>query len=149
MNQFTAVCNLCADPEELTLGDKNLTKLRLADNTFGKNNEARFFDALIGGPDKETAMKLAQGDQIVITGTLVRSSYKAKKDGKGIKKGQKIYTDSMPFARILQVTKSDTFFAGGEEAEESESTGNTEEPSLEAPPADEGDAGADPLEGVV
>lgn len=148
MNTFTAIVNLTADPEALKMGERDTMKLRAADNTFGKNSEARFFDIIVSsGPDIDVAGRLRKGDQIVVTGTLVRSSYMAKKTSKYAKKGQRVTTDSMPFGRILQVTKSESFFNSAAEAEEGESQddGSTEEPTL-----DETDDGADdPLAGVV
>lgn len=109
MNTFTAVVNLCRDPETLTLGEKEVVKLRLADNT-GKKNEPRFFGAIVSGYDAENAMKLVSGDEIVISGQLCATSYKAKKAGKNVKKGDTIKSDEMPFAKILKITRSPTFF---------------------------------------
>ncbi len=148
MNNYTAIVNLTADVEDLKLGEREVKKIRVADNTFGKNNETRFLDVIVSsGPDMEVAGRLAKGDQIVVTGTLVRSSYTAKKTTKYAKKGQKVQTDSIPFGRILQVTKSSTFFNAAEESEDGEAAteGTTDEPSLD--PTDE--AGDDPMEGVV
>lgn len=125
MNTFTAICNLCRDPEELTLGEKQVMKLRLADNTPGKNNETRYFGAIVSGIDVATAKRLATGDAIMVTGQLVSQEYTAKKDGKGVKKGQKVKTDEMPFAKIMQVVKSPTFFGDT----------NTAEPDLGSEPA--------------
>ena len=135
--------NLCADPEPLTLGTRDCIKLRCADNT-GSKNETRFFDAIMGQErDVEKAQRLAKGDRIAIQGQLVKQSYKAKKDGKGIKKGQTIYTDAMPFATILEVIKSPSFFSNDESSDDStkeETPEGSKEPSL-----DEGN-GDDPLD---
>jgi single-stranded DNA-binding protein len=150
MNTFTAVVNLTADVEDLKFGERDVKKLRVADNTFGKDNEARFFDVIVSSTlDMEMAGRLAKGDQIVVTGTLTRGSYKAKKTTKYAKKGEKVYTDSMPFGRILQVTKSPTFFNQSGEGEASDDTADTSAPNLnDVPPT--GDEGADdPLDGVV
>ena len=137
MNTYTAVVNLTSDPENLTFGDREVTKIRVADNTFGKDNEPRFFDVIVSSkPDMETASRLLKGDQVVVTGTLVRSSYKAKKDGNGVKKGQKVYTDGIPFGRILQVTRSPSFFEGTGNTPEAEDKGSTDAPSLDAPADD-------------
>lgn len=150
MNTFTAVVNLTSDVEDLKLGERDVKKLRVADNTFGKNSEARFFDVIVSSkPDMDVAERLAKGDQIVVTGTLVAGSYKAKKNSKYAKKGQVIKTDSMPFGRILQVTKSATFFnqdADGE-ATDVPDDGSTDEPDITDAPADEG--ADDPLADVV
>ena len=121
MNTFTAVCNLCKAPEDIELGGRPCKKLRLADNTHGKNTETRFFDATVSGHDAETAARLESGDQVVITGTLASVSYKSKK---GKNAGQTVVCDSMPFARILQVTRSKTFFAGLENPPPDVATGN-------------------------
>jgi len=152
MNNYTAIVNLTADVEDLTLGERDVKKLRVADNTFGKNSETRFFDVIVSsGPDIEVASRLAKGDQIVVTGTLVAGSYKAKKNSKYAKKGQTIKTDSMPFGRILQVTKSPTFF-NQDESLDTDELDKAEEGSEDAPElgADDQTAeGDDPLEGVV
>lgn len=140
-NNYTACCNLTKDPEDLTLGERELVKLRLADNTFGKGTETRFFDALVGGPDVEAARQLKSGDQVVVTGQLTKTSYKSKK---GKNKGKTVEADSMPFAKLMQITRSPSFFSG-ESADEPEPDGSTEAPDLGA---DEGD-GTDPLDGVV
>jgi single-stranded DNA-binding protein len=135
MNNYTAVANLTADPETLTLGDREVRKIRCADNTFGKNNITRFFDVIVSSaPDMAVADRLAKGDQIVVTGTLVLGEYTAKKTSKYAKKGQKVRTDSIPFGRIMQVTKSSTFFAQ-----------NTSEGDGEAETVDEGSTDAPDL----
>lgn len=138
MNNFTAVVNLCKDPEPLTLGEREVIKLRLADNTFGKNAETRFLDAIVGGPDKDVAEQLKQGDQIVITGTLVATSYKSKK---GKNKGKTVMADSMPFAKILQITKSPSFFSGeGGGDEDGADAGDNSEPDLGTEPDGDDDS---------
>lgn len=145
-NTYTAVVNLTADPEDLQLGERGVKKLRVADNTFGKNSETRFFDVIVSSaPDMAVAERLVKGDQIVVTGQLVAGSYTAKKNSKYSKKGQVVKTDSIPFGRIMQVTKSPSFFNREDEPTEDEpaTEGSTDEPSL-------GDEGADdPLVGVV
>jgi single-stranded DNA-binding protein len=150
VNTFTAIVNLTADVEDLKFGERDVKKLRVADNTFGKDNEARFFDVIVSSkPDMDVAERLAKGDQIVVTGTLVKSSYKAKKNTKYAKKGQSVITDSMPFGRILQVTKSPTFFNQGD-AESTDEDAPADDGD-ETPPELGGEAeGADePLDGVV
>lgn len=144
-NQFTAVCNLTKDPEELTLGERELVKLRVADNTFGKNALPRYFDALVGGPDVDAARQLKTGDQVVLTGQLVKSSYKSKS---GKTKGKTVETDSMPFAKLMQITRSPSFF-GADDAE-----GGGDEPEAGDPGTDDavaGDSGAgdDPMADLV
>lgn len=150
MNTHTAIVNLTHDVEDLKLSERDTKKLRVADNTFGKNSETRFFDVIVSSaPDMAVAERLAKGDQIVVTGTLVAGSYKAKKNTKYAKKGQVIKTDSMPFGRILQVTKSPSFFnanedAGTEDGETAEQAneGSTDEPDISI---DDTVMGPDPL----
>lgn len=150
MNNYTAIVNLTHDVEDLKLGERDTKKLRVADNTFGKNSETRFFDVIVSsGPDMDVAGRLAKGDQIVVTGTLVAGSYKAKKNTKYAKKGQVIKTDSMPFGRILQVTKSPSFFNQTDESTEDD-TAETGESSTDEPDITVQDEGTDePLDGVV
>lgn len=141
MNNFTAIVNLCRDPEALELGGRTCQKLRLADNTFGKNAETRFFDAIVSGPDADVAARLKSADSIAVTGTLVKGSYKGKK---GKNKGKTVETDSMPFAKILQVIKSPSFFEGGSDDSDE---GDDSEPDLDGvqdAPDDDADA-VDPL----
>lgn len=148
MNTYTAIVNLTHDVEDLKLGERDVKKLRVADNTFGKNAETRFFDVIVSsGPDMEVAGRIVKGDQIVVTGTLVAGSYKAKKNTKYAKKGAVVKTDSMPFGRILQVTRSPSFFNvntdNAPDAEEAADDDTTDEPDI-------GYEGAeDPLAGVV
>lgn len=119
MNNYTAIVNLGADPEPLTLGGKELIKLRLADKTPGKKAITRWLTAMVGGPDLATAGRLAKGDAIMITGTLVKEEYKPTKPKY---KGEMIETDNIPFAKILQVVKSETFFNSKPDAEVSSDT---------------------------
>jgi len=107
MNNGTYIVNLGADPEKIELGGRELYKLRCADKTPGKRSIVRWFTAMVGGPDVTVANRLAKGDTIVLTGTLTKEEYSPKKPRY---KGEKIETDNMPFAKILQVVKSDTFF---------------------------------------
>ena len=145
MNTFTAVVNVCKAPETLELGGRECVKLRLADNTFGKKSETRFFDAIVSGNDADVAMRLEQGDQIAVTGTLVSTSYKSKR---GKNKGKTVQSDQMPFAKILQVTKSPSFFERSDDDEEpEEGAEDTEEPSLDDPET-ELDEDEDPLADV-
>lgn len=145
MNTFTGIVNLCREPEDLELGGRPCKKLRLADNTFGKNSETRFFDAIVSGNDAEVAGRLKQGDQICVSGTLTLTSYKAKK---GKNKGKTIQSDQMPFAKILQVTKSPSFFEGNGDDSADEADKPDEEPSLDEAPTD-GDDSDNPLADIL
>lgn len=152
MNTFTSVANLCRAPEDLELGGRACVKLRLADNTYGKS-ETRFFDAIVSGPDVETAKKLSQGDQIVVSGTLQKTSYKAKK---GKMKGKRVEQDQMPFAKILQVTKSESFFSSEDSDGTDDDATDDSAPDLtggggEPGEGDDSDGGSDednPLAGI-
>lgn len=135
-NNFTSVCNLTQDPEVIKAGDRELVKIRVADNTWGKKAEPRYFNVLLGGPDFEAAQKLRKGDQVCVTGTLVKTSYKATK---GKNKGKTMESDEMPFGKLLQVTRSETFFSSGDD----EDGGDEPEPDIHADPSDE--PAADPL----
>ena len=140
MNNFTAVVNVCRAAEPLKLGERECMKLRVADNTFGKNTKTMFIDAIVSGPDTDVSAKLAAGDQIVISGTLKLGEYKAKK---GKLKGKMVATYEIPFCKILQVTKSPTFFSEEEEASDEPETLDNSEPDL-SPAEDAGDV-EDPL----
>lgn len=111
MNNGTWIVNLGADPEALTLGGRELYKLRCADKTPGKKSITRWFTALVGGPDIDTASRLAKGNTIALAGTLTQTEYKSTKPRY---KGEMIRTDEIPFAKILQVIRSDTFFGTGD-----------------------------------
>lgn len=134
-NTYTVCGNLTSDPETLTLGEREVRKLRMADNTFGKNSQTRFFDVIVStAPDIAVADRLAKGDQIVVAGQLVLGEYVAKKTTKYAKKGAKVRTDSIPFGRIMQVTKSPTFFTQDTsfegDGETAETEGSTDAPDL-------------------
>lgn len=103
--------NLGKDPEDLQLNGKDLVKLRLAEKAGNKKAETRWFTALVGGPDVETARRLAKGDSIAISGEMVLKSYKSKKPAD---KGRMIFEDEIPFAKLVKVIKSPTFFAEGD-----------------------------------
>lgn len=120
-NSFTAVVNLCRDPEPITFGERECMKLRCADNT-GSKNDARFFGAIVSGYDAQTAAKLKSGDKIVISGQLCATSYKAKKAGKNVKKGDTLKSDEMPFAKIIEVVRSPSFFGGAPDESEPDTT---------------------------
>lgn len=107
MLNVTGIVNLGADPEELTLGARKVYKLRCADKAPGKNSVTRWLSVLVSGPDCDTAQRLAKGDSIMISGTISKTEYKPKKLQF---KGQMMSQDEVPFGKILQVVKSDTFF---------------------------------------
>lgn len=106
-NNGVWIVNLGADPEPIKLGDKDLYKLRCADKTPGKKSITRWFQAMVGGPDMNTAARLVKGDCIALAGQMTKEEYAPKKPRY---KGEKVEVDSMPFAKIMQVVKSETFF---------------------------------------
>lgn len=107
MNNFTALVNLGADPESLTLGTREVFKLRCADKGPSKKAITRWVSVLVSGPDVETCKRLAKGDSIMVSGTIIKTEYSPKK---ARYKGEKIEQDEIPFGKILQVVKSPTFF---------------------------------------
>jgi single-stranded DNA-binding protein len=118
-NSGTFIVNLGKDPEELQLGERTLVKLRCAEKAGGKKAITRWFTALVSGLDASTAMRLRSGDRIAVTGELALTEY-TKKGGKG--KGETVREDEMPFAKILNVIKSPSFFSDTDAA-----------PALDAP----------------
>lgn len=148
MNNGSYIVNLGADPEPLTLGDKQLMKLRCADKTPGKRSVVRWITAMVGGPDIAVAARLAKGDSIVVVGTLTKTEYAPKKPRY---KGEMIATDEIPFAKILQVVKSPTFFGSVPVTNEDVSAGSAElvthaVTTGDFPPAD--DVSAPEMEGL-
>lgn len=131
--------NLGADPEAIQLGDKEGRKLRLAEKAPGKRNITRWFNAIVVGYDVETADKLRKGDTIILQGQMTKQEYKPKKPRY---KGETREVDEMPFAKIFQVVKSPTFFAG-DDAETTEGVEATADPTTAETPAD------DPLAGIA
>jgi single-stranded DNA-binding protein len=126
-NTTVVIGNLGREPEALELGGRPCMKLRIAEKAGSKRAETRWFNAIIGGPDVETAKKLAKGDTIAVTGELVYTKFK--------KKGAKDFTyeDEMPFAKLMRVIKSPTFFAGeGGDAPAGEPTADA--PAGDTPP---------------
>lgn len=115
MNNFSAVIRLGADPESIQLGDREGRKLRCAEEAPGKKSITRWFSAIVTGKDVEIADRLEKGDMLFITGQLALTEYAPKKTRY---KGEKVKSDEMPFAKILQVLKSEKFFGGGEDGEE-------------------------------
>lgn len=142
MNTGCWTVNLGADPETLQLGEKEGRKLRCAEKAPGKRNITRWFNAIVTGYDNETADKLRKGDTIVLQGQMAKQEYKPKKPKY---KGEMVEVDEMPFAKIFQVVKSPTFFAGDDaDATEGEGIENTEAPATDSDtPAD------DPLAGIA
>jgi single-stranded DNA-binding protein len=118
-NSTTMVVNLGADPETIQLGEKEGRKLRVAEKARGKRAQTRWLNAIVTGFDTETADRLRKGDSIILTGELVLEEY-APRNPKY--KGEKVRTDSMPFAKILQVVRSPSFFKSNE-YEDTEATG--------------------------
>lgn len=126
-NNGTYIVNLGKDPEKLELGGRECYKLRCAEKAATKKAITRWFTAIVGGPDVATAARLAQGDTIALAGEMALTEYKAKKPRY---KGEMIREDEMPFAKLLRVIKSPTFFAEQAPAEE------TGEPTADAPEGD-------------
>lgn len=111
----------------MELGGKKVTKIRVVDKALSKKHVDRFFNALLGGYDGETAARLKAKDRILISGTLAVQEYKSKKTG------QMIRSDEMGFGtRILQVVQSPSFF--GEQAAPTEEA-PAFDPALDVLPA--------------
>lgn len=133
MNHGTYIVNVAKDPEQREIGESKIVRLRVADSTFGKNSVTNFFNAEFRGRDAEAVMKLKSGNQIAIVGTLKKVTYRPKS---GPNKGKKVEDFEMPFANLLQVLKSETFF-GGEKAEPDAEPEDTTEPTdVDDPMAD-------------
>lgn len=107
-NNGTYIVNLGKPPEALELGGRQCYKLRCAEKAANKKAITRWFTAIVGGPDVDTASRLGQGDTIAVSGELSLTEYKAKKPRY---KGEMIREDEIPFAKIMRVIKSPTFFA--------------------------------------
>jgi single-stranded DNA-binding protein len=132
MNNGTYIVNLGADPETIRLGEKEGMKLRCAEKAGGKKAITRWFNAIVTGYDAETAARLAKGDTLALAGQLALTEYKPKKPRY---KGEMVRADEMPFAKILQVIKSPTFFGEAEKADEGEepAEGGTDITEVEDP----------------
>lgn len=139
MNNFSAIVHLGADPEVLTLGGREVAKLRCAEKAYGKKAKTRWFNLLVGGPDVEVSGRLRKGDQLFVSGQLVLTEFKPKK---ARFKGEMVNSDEMPFGKILQVLKSETFFSEGQD----EGDENDSEADTGAAP---GDDGSDPGSAVM
>ena len=120
-NNGTYIVNLGKDPEAISLGGRECYKLRCAEKAATKKAITRWFTAIVGGPDVATAARLKQGDTIAVCGELALTEYPAKK---ARYKGEMIREDEIPFAKLMRVIKSPSFFE-------------------EQPPADEGAPTAD------
>jgi single-stranded DNA-binding protein len=129
-NNGTWIVNLGKPPEALQLGGRECYKIRCAEKAATKKAVTRWFTAIVGGPDVNTAQRLAQGDTIAISGEMALTEYKAKKPRY---KGEMIREDEIPFAKILRVIKSPTFFA---EQGESDAPADDGAPTADAPEGD-------------
>ena len=141
MNKGMYIASLGADPESITLGEKEGRKLRLAEKARGKKSVTRWFNAIVTGYDAETADKLRKGDTIIIEGEMVLEEYAPKKPKY---KGEKVKADAMPFAKIFQVVKSKTFFGGDDAADGDAEPTDTGVTTTDAPDL----GGEDPLAGL-
>lgn len=130
-NNGTYIANLGKDPEELELGGRPCVKLRVAEKAASKKAETRWFTAIVGGPDVETAKKLRTGDTIAVTGELVLTKYKAKKPRYA---GEMIQEDEMPFAKLMRVIKSPSFFGDGEAPPADAGAPTADSPAGDTPP---------------
>lgn len=131
-NSGTYIVNLGRDPEEMQLGGRDVIKLRVAEKAGSKRAEPRWFNAIVGGPDVDTAKQLKSGDQIALAGELVYTSWTPKQ---GKNKGKKEYGDEMPFAKLLKVLKSPTFFnQEGGDAPAEEGAPTADAPAGDTPP---------------
>lgn len=142
MNNGTYIVNLGAEPENIQLGEREGRKLRVCDNTPGKKTIGRWFNAIVTGKDVEIADRLEKGATIALSGQLCLEEYSPKKPRF---KGEKVKVDTMPYAKILQVIKSEKFFGGGDADEEAPADGDSGVTDMEAPSLDGAD---DPLAGV-
>lgn len=135
-NNGTYIATLGKDPEALQLGGRDVIKLRVAEKAGSKKAETRWFTAIVGGPDVDTANRLEKGDTIALAGELVLRKWKPGK-GKEKYKGEERFEDEMPFAKLLRVIKSEKFFSGTG-AEPGEAGGEPEgTPTADAPAGDE------------
>lgn len=110
MNIHSAVVTLVNPPEAKQIGTKDIVELRVADRSFGRNAVTKFYTATVSGKDAENAKRLAKNDSLFISGSMQTREYTNKK-------GIKVQVDEMPFCRIVQILKSDTFFAKAEDNE--------------------------------
>lgn len=126
-NSFTAHVNLGRDPEAFEYDGRKLAKLRVAESAPGKKNVTRWLNATVSGKDVDTALRLRKGDSIMISGQLGLEEYAPKKPRY---RGEKIKEDAMPFAKILQVTRSESFFGGFDSEAGEDGPADTSAPDL-------------------
>lgn len=129
-NNGSWVVNLGKAPESLELGGRPCYKIRCAEKAATKKAITRWFTAIVGGPDVDTASRLDKGDTIIVTGEMALTEYKASKPKY---KGEMIREDEIPFAKILRVVKSPTFFAE-DKAPDAEGAPTADAPEGDAPP---------------
>lgn len=126
-NNGTYIANLGKDPEELELGGRKCVKIRVAEKGASKRAIPRWFTAIVGGPDTDVAIQLKKGDTVALSGELVLTEYKNKKTN------QMQREDEMPFAKLLRVIKSPSFF-GAQDAPDADGTPSADAPAGDAPP---------------
>jgi len=132
MNNFSTVATIVKAPESIKLGERPGMRVRLVDKTYGKKAVDRFFTGIFSGQDLDVLARLKVGDQIFVSGGLIQEEYTNKA-------GVVVKDDNMPYAKLLQVAKSASFFAKKEEADDVQATAA---PDLTAP------AGPSPLDGI-
>lgn len=125
--------NLGRNPEKTQLGGRDVVKLRVAEKAGSKRAETRWFNAIVGGPDVDTAMQLEEGNQIALSGELVWTSWTPKQ---GKLKGIKQFGDEMPFAKLLKVLKSESFFNKNAEGSTTDAPAGDTPPDIGATPPD-------------
>jgi len=130
MNIHIAIVNLAKPPVAKTIAGRELMELRVADSTFGKNDITNFYNVTVSGPSAATAKRLAQGDSVLIAGTLSKRSWKATK---GPRAGQMVEEQEMKFGEIKQVVKSPTFFGGTADAPDDEADAGDDLPEADVP----------------
>lgn len=131
-NNGTYIVNLGRDPESIELGGRPCYKLRVGEKAATKKAITRWFNAIVGGPDVQTAERLKTGDTIALAGELALIEYPKKKNAKY--KGEMVREDEMPFAKILRVIKSPSFFAEQSEAPATDGTPTADAPEGDTPP---------------
>lgn len=130
-NNGTWIVNLGKAPEALTLGGRECYKLRCAEKAATKKAITRWFTAIVGGPDVDTASRLASGDTICVSGEMALTEYTAKKPRY---KGEQIREDEIPFGKIMRVIKSPSFFAEKTDESADEGAPTADAPAGDTPP---------------
>lgn len=123
MNNFSTVATICKLPEVIKLGEREGVRIRLVDKTYGKKAVDRFFTGIFTGPDVDVAKRLKVGDQIFVSGGLIQEEYTNKA-------GQTVKDDTMPYGKILNVTKSPSFFGAAKPEATEDDSGPIEAPAL-------------------